>query len=388
MKPDRAARSPAERNIDGAGGAVELDARLAQREIDLRLRLRPGEVVALLGPNGAGKSTLVSLLAGLITPDSGRIVLDGRVLVDTDRGVWVPAHQRGVALLAQQAMLFPHLTAAANVAFGPRSQGRTRSGAAALATRWLQAVDAAELADRRPSQLSGGQAQRVAVARALAADPVLLLLDEPIAALDVAVAPAIRQLLRKVLRNTGRTAVLVTHDILDALALADRIIVLAAGRVAEDGPVRDVLSRPRSGFTARIAGINLIAGTADSHGLTTAVGSQIQGILDPACQPGESAVAMFKPSAVAVHLTRPTGSPRNHLAVTITALEPRDEQVRVRTADNPDRSAGPFADITAAAATDLELVPGSRVHFAVKASEVTIYPAGNPHPSGFRPEHG
>jgi len=380
VKPDPSTPPPVERQIHGAVGAVEVDVRLAQRGFDVNLRLQAGEVVAVLGPNGAGKTTLVSLVAGLIPPDSGRIVLDGRVLVDTDRGVWVPAHQRGVALLAQQAMLFPHLTAAANVAFGPRSQGRTRKDAAAQANRWLQAVEATDLADRRPSQLSGGQAQRVAVARALAADPVLLLLDEPIAALDVAVAPAMRQLLRKVLRNTGRTAMLVTHDILDALALADRIIVLAGGRVAEDGPVRDVLSRPRSGFAARIAGINLIPGTAYLHGLTTTSGSQIHGMLDNACHAGEPAVAMFTPSAVAVHLTRPTGSPRNDLAVTITGLEPRGEQVRVRTADNPDGSAGPFADITAAAATDLELVPGSRVHFAVKASEVTIYPAGNPPP--------
>ena len=155
-------------------------------------------MVALLGANGAGKSTLLSLISGLIRPDSGRITLDGEVLVDVERRVWVPSHHRGVVLLAQQALLFPHLTAAANVAFGPRSKGSSRKDAKAEAMQWLAAVDATEFADRRPVQLSGGQAQRIAIARALAADPALLLLDEPMAALDVAVAPALRQLLRKV----------------------------------------------------------------------------------------------------------------------------------------------------------------------------------------------
>lgn len=373
-------------STSGAGDrgqvAVKIDVRLTQRGIDANVELQPGEIVAVLGPNGAGKSTLVSLIAGLIKPDSGRIVVDGRTLVDTDRGVWVPAHQRGVALLAQQALLLPHLSVAANVAFGPRSQGASRAHAAAQATHWLGAVDAAELADRRPAQLSGGQAQRIAVARALAANPSLLLLDEPITALDVAAAPTIRQLLRKVLRHPPRTAVLITHDILDALTLADRIIVLADGKVAEDGSVRDVLSRPRSSFAARIAGINLIGGIADPHGLTTPTGRRIEGVVDPTCRPGEAAVAMFKPNAVAVHLNPPTGSPRNQLEVTITALEPLGEQIRVRTTDNPDRSAGPFADITAAAAAELNLAPGNRVHFAVKAGETAIYPAADrPHPN-------
>ena len=357
---------------------VELDVQRADRGLDVKLQLAAGEVVAVLGPNGAGKSTLISLLAGLLRPDTGRIAVDGEVLVDTVRKVFVPAHRRGFALLAQQAMLLPHLSAAANVAFAPRSQGRSRKDAAAVATHWLDAVDAAELRARRPAQLSGGQAQRIAIARALAADPSMLLLDEPITALDVAAAPAIRQLLRTVLRSTPRTAVLVTHDILDALSLADRIIVLADGHVVEDGPVREVLSRPRSGFAARIAGINLVAGTVNEAGLATSDGMQIFGVVDATCTPGDAAVAMFRPEAVAVHLQPPTGSPRNHLPVVVDGLEPLGERIRVRTADNPDRSAGLFADITAAAAAELDLLPGNHVWFAVKAGEVTIYPSAGP----------
>jgi len=356
-------------------GALELQTTLEERGTDLDLRVRPGEVVAVLGANGAGKSTLLSLISGLIRPDTGRITLDGQVLVDIDRRVWVPAHQRGVVLLAQQALLFPHLTAAANVAFGPRSKGSSRRDAQAEAVRWLEAVDAVEFADRRPAQLSGGQAQRIAIARALAVDPALLLLDEPMSALDIAVAPALRQLLRKVLRDTGRTALLVTHDLIDALSLADRVVVLDAGRVVEDGPTRTVLSQPRSAFAARIAGVNLIAGTAEQHGLLTQDGTRLQGMLDPTCVIGQHAVAVFSPAAVAVHLTPPTGSPRNHLPVTVAELEARGEIIRVHAAGTVGGPGDLIADITAASAAGLELVPGKSVHFAVKATEVQIYPS-------------
>jgi len=355
-------------------GALDLQVSLDERGIELDLGIHPGEVVALLGANGAGKSTLLSLIAGLIRPDSGWITLDGQVLVDVDRRVWVPAHQRGVVLLAQQALLFPHLTAAANVAFGPRSKGTSRRDAHAEAVRWLDAVDATEFADRRPAQLSGGQAQRIAIARALAADPALLLLDEPMAALDVAVAPALRQLLRNVLRDSRRTALLVTHDLIDALSLADRVVVLAAGRIVEDGPTRTVLTQPRSAFAARIAGVNLVAGTAEHHGLLTPDGTRVLGILDQTCVIGQNAVAVFSPAAVAVHLTPPTGSPRNHLPVTVTELEARGELIRVHAAGAVGGTGDLIADITAAAAADLELIPGKHVYFAVKATEVQIYP--------------
>lgn len=355
-------------------GAVDLTATIAERGTDLRLQVPSGQVVAVLGPNGAGKSTMLSLLSGLLHPDTGRITLDGQVLVDTAAGVWVPPHRRKVVLLAQQALLFPHLTAAANVAFGPRSQGAGRRAAQQAADTWLAAVDATEFADRKPAQLSGGQAQRIAIARALAADPALLLLDEPMAALDVAVAPALRRLLRRVLRQTRRTALLVTHDLIDALSLADRVVVVEGGRIVEDGPTRSVLTQPRSAFTARIAGINLIAGTTDGHHLVTDDGTRISGLLDPGCQPGEAAVAVFRPSAVAMHLNDPGGSPRNHLPVTITELEPRGEIIRLHTAPFPG-AGGLLADVTVAAVADLELQPGDRVFAAVKATEITIYSA-------------
>ena len=229
--------------------SVRVRARLEQRGVEFDLTLADGEVLAVLGPNGAGKSTLLLLIAGLLRPDDGRIELGDAVVTDTDTGVFVPPHARGVAMLSQQALLFPHLSVAANVAFAPRSKGHSRTEARATARRWLEAVDAEHLADRRPAQLSGGQAQRVAVARALAAEPQVLLLDEPMSALDVTAAPALRRLLRDILRNDNRTAFIVTHDLLDALAIADKVVVFEGGRIVESGPASTVLEGSRHPYT-------------------------------------------------------------------------------------------------------------------------------------------
>lgn len=347
--------------------------RLAERGVDLALDLAPGEVLAMLGPNGAGKSTVLSLIAGLLSPDEGRIELDGGTLIDTKAGISVAAHRRGVALLSQDALLFPHLTAEANVAFAPRSAGCGRHESKEIAQRWLRAVDATELAQRRPRELSGGQAQRIAVARALAADPRLLLLDEPLSALDVAAAPALRVLLRRVLREARCTAVIVTHDILDALALADRVVVLDGGRIVESGPVHDVLARPRSGFAARIAGLDLIEGRLNGNILTTPDGVRVTGTAGASTASGSSGVAVFAPSAVAIHLRVPEGSPRNVFPVVIRELEARGPVIRVRgeTESHLDLS----ADVTAASVAALDLVPGTAAYFVVKATEVALHPA-------------
>lgn len=347
--------------------ALHVEARVEARGVDLSLDVESGGVLAVLGPNGAGKSTLLNLVAGLLRPDTGRIVLGDRVLTDTGTGVDVPPHRRSVALLAQEALLFPHLTAVGNVAFAPRSVGTGRRQAHREAMRWLDAVDAAEFADRRPRELSGGQAQRVAIARALAARPRLLMLDEPMSALDVTAAPAIRSLLRRILRERDRTALVVTHDPLDVLALADRVAVIDGGTVVETGSVREVLTRPRSAFAARIAGVNLVAGTAAADGLDTDLGP-VHGILDTGCRPGDRAVAVFSPAAVAVYTDEPHGSPRNSFRVTVADLEAHGATVLVRAAGS-----GLAAEITAAAVADLVLEPGAQVWFVVKATEIGIH---------------
>jgi molybdate transport system ATP-binding protein len=347
---------------------LELSCVLAERDVDLAFDVAAGETLAVLGPNGSGKSTALAVVAGLVAPDAGRVVLEGRVLTDNGAGrpgAFVPPHDRRTALLGQEPLLFPHLDALENVAFGPRSAGVPRSAARRRAQQWLDEVGVGDLSRRRPAQLSGGEAQRVAVARALAAEPALLLLDEPMAALDVAVLPALRQTLRRVL--AGRSVVLVTHDPLDALLLADRVVVLTDGRVVEQGSTGTVLSRPRSPFAARLAGLNLVSGVWRQGGVETADGLRVVGQVegDPP-SPGEAAIATFRPSAVAVFRTPGEGSPRNSFEVTISEVEPLADLIRVH--------AGRLhADVTIQAAGALELATGLQVTFSVKATEVSVY---------------
>lgn len=346
----------------------QLNATLAARNFEVSLGVGPAETIAILGPNGAGKSTLLAIIAGLLRPDTGKAMIGEKVLFDlsADKNLWSAPHTRGTALLAQEALLFPHLSALDNVAFGPRSAGAGRTQARETATRWLTEVDAGALASRRPGQLSGGQAQRVAVARALAADPDLLLLDEPMAALDIHAAPMLRRLLKRVL--AGRSAIIITHDILDALMLADRVIVLEEGRITEEGRTREILERPRSAFAAGLAGLNLMTGTVTADGITTPEGLAVAGHHDDTIGPGQDGVAVFPPAAVSVFLTDEHGSPRNSFQVTITDLEPHGDQIRVR-------AGGLSADITPAASADLGLTPGMSVYFVIKAAAIAIYPA-------------
>lgn len=348
-----------------------VQAAVAGRGFDVSLALGAAETVAVMGANGAGKSTLLSVIAGLLHPDSGTAELDGRTLFNltAGRGQWTAPHRRGTALLAQEPLLFPHLSVLENVAFGPRSAGASKQAARESALRWLAEVEATELQSRRPAELSGGQAQRVAVARALAADPGLLLLDEPMAALDIHAAPLLRRLLKRVL--AGRRAIIITHDVLDALMLADRVVILENGRISEEGPTRDILQRPRSRFAAGLAGLNFVAGHLTEHGLRSGA-LNLYGHHDAAAPlpTGQPGVAVFPPSAVSVFLTEAHGSPRNSFAVTITDLEPHGDGIRVRAGEGGQLS----ADITPAASVDLGLAPGTQVYFVIKAGAVAIYP--------------
>ncbi|WP_371259168.1 sulfate/molybdate ABC transporter ATP-binding protein [Mycobacterium sp. GA-1285] len=346
---------------------ISVRAVVEQRGVDVAFDVDAGEVLAVLGPNGAGKSTILHVIAGLVRPDAGVVRVGRRVLTDTGSGVQVATHDRRVGLLMQDPLLFPHLGVAANVAFPPA--GRRPE-------HWLAQVDATGLADRRPRQLSGGQAQRVALARALAAEPDVLLLDEPLAGLDVAAAAAMRKVLSNVLTCDGRSAVMVTHDVLDVVTLADRVLVLESGRIVENDCAATVLATPRSDFAARLAGINLVRGTAGGDGvLTTRWGAAWHG--SPASQvaAGGPAVALFHPAAVAVYRERPHGSPRNTVEVTVAELDGRGAAIRVRAQEQPDGAPGLAADITADSAAELRLASGERVFFAVKAQEVSLHPA-------------
>ncbi|HTX96429.1 MAG TPA: ATP-binding cassette domain-containing protein [Mycobacterium sp.] len=363
---------------------LQLRAVVADRHFDVEFSVSAGEVLAVLGPNGAGKSTALHVIAGLIRPDYGLVRLGDRTLTDTASGVNVPTYDRRVSMLLQDPLLFPHLSVAANVAFGPRSRRRglssARSDERTTALRWLREVDAGQFAHRKPRQLSGGQAQRVAIARALAAGPELLLLDEPLTGLDVAAAAAIRTVLRNVVTRTGCAVVLITHDLLDVFTLADRVLVLESGKIAEFGPVPDVLTAPRSHFGARIAGINLVNGTLDADGsLVTRSGGRWYAA--PATEQrhqvaaGQNAVAVFAPTAVAVYRDQPHGSPRNTVEVKLAEMDIRGSAVLVRGDQQPDGAPGLAAEITVDAASELRLTPGDRVWFSIKAHEVALYPA-------------
>lgn len=218
-----AAGSPAQGSHNTIG--LRVDVLHEQRHAAAEFTVEPGATVALLGPNGVGKSTVLGVIAGMVAPDGGAVHVGERCVVRAGTGsrpVWVPAHRRGVALMAQEPLLFPHLSVLDNVAFGPRASGAGRAEGRRRARAWLREVDAEEFAQRHPDELSGGQAQRVAIARVLAADPRVILLDEPMSALDVAARPRMREVLKRVL--AGRTAVVVTHDDADVAELADRVV--------------------------------------------------------------------------------------------------------------------------------------------------------------------
>jgi molybdate transport system ATP-binding protein len=328
--------------------------------LDAAVEVGDGEVVALLGPNGAGKTTALRALAGLVA-NEGRMELDGAVL---DR---VPTERRPIGVVFQDYLLFPHLSIVDNVAFGPRCQGTGRAAARREAMEWLARVGLADHARARPRALSGGQAQRVALARALAVRPRLLLLDEPLAALDAGTRLDIRSRLRHHLSGFAGATVLVTHDPLDAMVLADRIVVLERGAIVQSGAPADVSRRPRTEYVARLVGLNLYRGLAHDGAVELAGGGRLA-VDDPVA--GEVFVA-FPPSAVALFPARPEGSPRNVWPATVVGVERYGDRVRVELAGAPPV----LADVTAAAVAELGLLAGRELWAAVKATETHAYPA-------------
>ncbi|MEO1059139.1 MAG: ABC transporter ATP-binding protein [Actinomycetota bacterium] len=349
-----------------------LDARLraARGEfmLDIDVAVDGGETVVLLGPNGAGKSTLVDALAGLQAIDDGRIAINDTVVDEPSTSTFVPARRRGVGIVFQQYRLFAHMTALDNVAFGPIASGTPRAAARVRATALLRRLEIAQLADRRPHELSGGQAQRVAIARALAVEPQLLVLDEPLAALDVEVRAELRRELAALIAETGVAALLITHDPTEAFLLADRIVVVEAGRVTQRGDVDAIRTRPATPYVAALTGTNLLRGTAEQGSIEIDRG----GTLHAAdVHTAGSVVVTIDPAAIALHRSEPQGSARNAWATTVVAVEPLGERVRIVLA-------APFelvADVTPGAVDELDLRAGAAVWASVKATELAVSPA-------------
>lgn len=342
--------------------------------LEARVTVRPGTVLGVIGANGSGKSTMLGVLAGTVALDHGEVRLGERQLSASDHGnasVAVPRAARQVGLLDQRARLFAHMSARENIAFGPRAQGVPRARALEIADEWLDRIGLSHKAQARESQLSGGQQQRVAIARTLASDPDLLLLDEPFAALDVTSSAELRQLLGDEVRRLGVPALLVTHDPVDLIALADEVVVLEQGRVAQRGAVAEVLGAPATAFAAEFAGRTLLHGVASESGTLLVTGAPVpalhgSGVLP---NPGQPAVASYDPSQVQIARVagasegskgRGSADPRSEhdggvqWVGTVIGVAASRTGVRVTCGEWPEF----VADISVARALELALSPG------------------------------
>jgi len=329
-------------------------------------------VTVLFGPSGSGKTTVLRALAGLDRPDAGTIVFDGEAWVDVARGTFVPPQARGVGLLFQDHALFPHLSVAANVGYGlhrlPRAERRARVGELA------GPLGIAHLLERRPAQLSGGERQRVALARALAPRPRLLLLDEPLSALDAPLREALRGELRHVLEGSGIPAVVVTHDRTEALALGDRLVVLAGGAVRQIGPVHEVFSAPVDAEVARVVGTENVFPSRlvrREDGLVVIrAGAALLVAVDPGGMEDEAYACLRAEDVVLEPGGGHPSSARNRLPGAVVTLRDEGPLVRVTV----DCGVPLVALVTRASAERLALAPGSRVHAVVKAPSVRVVP--------------
>ncbi len=343
--------------------------------LEVEFGVAPGEVLGVLGPNGAGKTTLLRALAGLIALTEGTIRLNGVPLDDAASKTFLPAEARPIGLVFQNYRLFPHLSVRENVAFAQRAQGVHRKEAAADADRWLARLGLAEFAQRKPRQLSGGQAQRVALARALASEPRLLLLDEPLAALDANTRLEVRAELRRHLTDFAGPTLLVTHDPLEAMVMTDRLLVIENGRIVQEGTPAAVARRPATQYIARLVGLNLYAGLRSGTNIALDGGGTLIAASDSGADGlttgGERVLLALRPSAIALHTERPAhSSPRNVWPGRIAGLELLIDRVRVQVEATPPA----LVDITPAAVTELDLTAGAPVWLSAKATDIETYP--------------
>jgi molybdate transport system ATP-binding protein len=349
------------------GLVVQAEVRRGVFTLTVTLAAAPGQVVGVLGPNGAGKSTLLSAVAGLTPISAGRITLAGQVLDDTGTGAFVETAGRSAGFVFQDYRLFPHLTVADNVAFSPRARGRGKRAAKSAALEWLGRLGLADLAGRKPAELSGGQAQRVALARALAGQPAMLLLDEPLSALDASTRMDVQGELKRHLAEFAGPCLLVTHDPLEALLLADRLIVLEGGRIVQEGTPAQIARRPGTQYVAKLVGLNLYAGHADGSEVKLRGGGSF--VVPDHGQHGDVLVAV-RPSAVVVSSQHPVASSaRNTWPARVAALTLLADRVRLDLEGQP----AALVDVTPAAVAELSLGPGSEVWLTAKATDLEVY---------------
>lgn len=350
---------------------MTLDANIFVRQgeftLEAEFQIAEGEVLAVLGPNGSGKSTLLRTICGLQPIDRGRITIDGRIVDDAESETFVMPEHRHTGVVFQDHSLFANLTALENIAFGLRARRVPRAAARSTAARWLDRIGLDDLAGSKPSRLSGGQAQRVALARALAMEPRLLLLDEPMSALDVRAGAEMRRDLRAHLDDRPITTLLITHDPVDAFALADRVMVIEEGRVTQTGSLDHVTTHPRSRHIADMVGLTLVRGVVHDSALTTSTGAVL---VVPADTSDGPSVASIRPGSVTLHRHRPEGSARNVWSMTVRDIDRHPERVRIRL----DGPIALVAELTPSGQDALGIRMGDTVWASVKASEIGLAP--------------
>ncbi|MFN3650641.1 MAG: ABC transporter ATP-binding protein [Armatimonadota bacterium] len=357
-------------------GGLALEIGLARPgfELEVELTVEPGETVVLVGPSGSGKTTTLRAIAGLVRPDRGRITIAGRAVLDTERRIDLPPWERRVGYVFQDYALFPHLTVEQNLRYGLRSRDANSGD---RVREWLQALGIAELAHRRPDRLSGGQQQRVALARAAVSDSDLLLLDEPFGSLDAATRRSVRNELRDYLRRAARTALLVSHDYLDALTLGDRIAVLEEGRLVQVGSREEVLRRPRTPFLAALTGHNVLEGTLQppapgAEEREAAAGPLRFHVAGGTELPAGPVFLAFGPQEVTLLREAPGAaslSARNRFPATVREIVPLPDRLRVYL----DAGLPLMADVVPSAAAELGLREGAPVTAAIKSTAIEVY---------------
>lgn len=348
---------------------VQLRKRLREFELRIALSVQAGETLAVIGPSGAGKTSVLALIAGLMAPDEGRVTVGERVLFDSAQRINVPPEQRHLGYVLQEYALFPHLTVLRNIEYGMEARGVARDEIVRRAAETMRMLGITHLAGIRPGGISGGERQRVALARAIAAGGQVLLLDEPLAALDAQTRQNARGDLRRVIQSVGVAAVFVTHDYVDALAFGDRICVIDRGEVVQMGSQEDLLLRPKARFVAEFMGVNFLHGTAQTphDGVSKVLVNGIE-VSTTVETPGEVFLA-FSPVDVTLSAQPPAGSAQNVFPATVTALLQLGGRIRV------DLDAGfPLvAELTPDSVARLHLEIGSQVYASFKATAVEAY---------------
>jgi molybdate transport system ATP-binding protein len=351
--------------------SVRAARRLGGFTLAAELLVRPGETTVLVGESGAGKSTLLRVVAGLEQPDEGRVAVNDQVYLDTALGVALPPWRRSIGFVFQDYALFPHLSVAEDVMFGPRAAGTSRRDARRRSLAMLERLGVADLAGRTVAGLSGGQQQRVALARALVLDPAVLLLDEPLSALDVRTRRRIRGDLRHLLRGLSCRTLYVTHNPVEAMFFGERLVVLEGGRVTQAGTRDDLLRHPRSAYVAELVGTNLLYGSGERAGVAEIrTGSGPMAVGDEAVE-GE-VFATVSPREITLYRERPDGSAQNLFTGPILELVPEPpggERVRVALGTTPPL----VAEVTREAVGALGLREGLVVHAGFKATGVRTY---------------